>query len=66
MKIPTTLDEQIELLKVRGCKIDDEMVATDFLKRVGYYRFSGYFHIFKQSDNLFATNVTFSKLSSAK
>jgi len=65
IKIPTTLDEQIELLKKRGCNINDEEKAKDFLRRVGYYRFSGYFHIFKQADNSFADGVTFSKLESA-
>lgn len=36
-------DEQIELLQKRGLAITDTASAAEFLSRVNYYRFSGYF-----------------------
>lgn len=40
--------EQLEILKARGMAVPDEARALDFLKRVGYYRLSGYFFPFRQ------------------
>ena len=37
-----TLDEQLEILKSRGLKINDESFAKNFLYRNNYYRVSGY------------------------
>lgn len=65
VKTPTTYSEQISLLQSRGCIIDDEAIAKCFLKRVNYYRFSGYFHVFKQKDGSFFNDVTFDTLASA-
>ena len=48
IKNPTTYQEQIDILRNHGSTITAEEVALDFLKRVSYYRFSGYFHAFKQ------------------
>lgn len=36
-------EQQVELLGQRGMRIDDEASAAEFLARVNYYRFSGYF-----------------------
>ena len=38
-----TLDQQIELLKDRGCIIEDEAFVKKVLSAVNYYRFSSYF-----------------------
>jgi abortive infection bacteriophage resistance protein len=37
---------QIELLRQRGLKFDDEAKALHLLKTIGYYRFSGYWYPF--------------------
>ncbi|OSI35510.1 Abi family protein [Neisseria dumasiana] len=43
--------EQVELLKTRGLVIDDEERAERYLRLIGYYRLSGYFHVFRQWDS---------------
>lgn len=45
-----SFEAQLEIIKQRGMSVRDEVRALDFLKRVGYYRLSGYFHPFRQSD----------------
>lgn len=42
MKEFKTIQEQIELLRSRNLKIEDEAVAADFLLKNNYYRISGY------------------------
>ncbi|MCL2218140.1 MAG: Abi family protein [Defluviitaleaceae bacterium] len=64
VKQPTTYYEQIEVMRSRGCEINDDVVAIEFLKKVNYYRFSGYFFAFEQDDDTFAEGVTFEKISS--
>jgi abortive infection bacteriophage resistance protein len=64
MKQPKTYQEQIEKMRSRGCEIINENVAIEFLKRVNYYRFSGYFFAFKQDDQSFADEVSFEKIAS--
>lgn len=56
VKQPTTYQEQILILQGRGCQIGDETFALDFLKRVNYYRFSGYFFGFHEE-------ITFEKIA---
>lgn len=41
-------DEQIEILRARGMVVDDQEYARHFLKRVGYYRLSGYSYPFRK------------------
>lgn len=55
-----TLDQQIELLKDRGCVIEDESLAKKVLSTVNYYRFSSYFLPFKQDGETYKTGTTFS------
>jgi abortive infection bacteriophage resistance protein len=42
-----TASEQIELLRSRGLEIHDEQSARAELRRLGYYRFSGFAHALK-------------------
>jgi len=42
LKSPKTYEEQVEILRNRGCAITDDVVAVEFLKRTNYYRFTGY------------------------
>lgn len=41
-KLPTTIDQQLELLIARGMNVGDIDVAKNWLKTVGYYRLSAY------------------------
>lgn len=47
----TSFEEQLELLKERGLSITDESKALEGLKRIGYYRLSGYWYPFKKRSN---------------
>jgi len=64
IKQPTTYQEQVEILRGRGCFILDDAAGIDFLRRVNYYRFSGYLHAFKQNDGTYADVVSFEKIAS--
>lgn len=56
-------EQQVELLGQRGMRIDDEASAAEFLARVNYYRFSGYFrhwqHDPARGDNRFFKGASF-------
>lgn len=41
-----TIDEQVALLRARGMRVPDDEVAAQWLRAVGYYRLSGYWHPF--------------------
>lgn len=43
--------EQLEILQSRGMIIDDKAAAEHCLRRVGYYRLSGYWYPFRQYDD---------------
>lgn len=55
------LDEQIEILKVRGMIIEDEIFAKDVLLRENYFFLNGYRHLFvdTQNDKKYLDNVHF-------
>ncbi|MDO4709435.1 MAG: Abi family protein [Pseudomonadota bacterium] len=42
--------EQLELLEKRGMAVADKTRAQDYLKRIGYYRLSGYWYAFRERD----------------
>jgi len=42
-----SIDEQIAIIRDRGLAIDNEAQAAHFLRRVGYYRLSGYWYPFR-------------------
>lgn len=44
-----TLSEQVEHLRDRGMEIDNCDHARELLRRVGYYRLSGYWYIYKDN-----------------
>lgn len=44
-------DEQLEIIRSRGLIISNEDEATHFLRRVGYYRLSGYWYPFRKFDD---------------
>ncbi|WIB15413.1 Abi family protein [Curtobacterium sp. MCPF17_050] len=43
------IDAQIEKLRARGVVVDDDALAADVLREVGYYRLTGYLHPFRES-----------------
>lgn len=47
-KLPTTIDEQIALLKERGLQLSADAPARRWLASVGYYRLSAYWLIFEE------------------
>lgn len=44
-----SVEEQIEKLRGRGCRIDDVGSASSVLREVGYYRLTGYLYPFRES-----------------
>ncbi|SCX96732.1 Abi family protein [Butyrivibrio sp. INlla14] len=56
------IEEQLSELKKKGLIISDEDIAKSFLKQVSYYRFSGYFIPFQQSDKTFFPGISFEQL----
>ena len=56
-----TIDEQIEILKSKGLKIDDVDYAKDILLRENYFFLSGYRHLFLKSpkDRMFIPGTDF-------
>jgi len=47
-----SIDEQVEILQSRGLQIEDSDRAKRYLRRLGYYRLSGYWYPFRQFCNL--------------
>ncbi|MCG2674784.1 Abi family protein [Corynebacterium sp. MC-15] len=56
-------DQQVELLRQRGMHIDDTTAAAEYLAKVNYYRFSGYFRYWQhdpaRGDNQFFEGTSF-------
>lgn len=50
-----TIKEQMEILKSRGLKIDDEATAAEFLKYNNYYRISGYSLTLRDHDRFYSS-----------
>lgn len=48
VKAYRTYDEQVDLLADRGMDVGDRQHAADVLRRVNYYRLSGYWYPFRQ------------------
>jgi len=51
LKQPTSFEEQLELLKKRGCIVGDDTFAIKVLADINYYRLSAYFLPFKDGEN---------------
>jgi Abortive infection bacteriophage resistance protein len=62
IKIPTTFEEQVELLERRGCEIGDRVHCELVLRRVNYYNFSAYFLPFKNTDGTYLAGTTFNNV----
>ncbi len=61
LKPPTTFEEQVQILKDRNMIVNDESFAVNVLRRVNYYRLSGYMLSFKVGD-VFKDGTTFEQV----
>lgn len=61
-KIPTTHEQQIELLEKRGLEISDKDKAFRYLRQISYYRLSAYFLPYQRIKNEFNVGTTFNKI----
>lgn len=59
VKQAKTYEEQLSILRSRGCIIDDEGDCMDKLSSIGYYRLSAYFLPFKQKDESYVEGTNF-------
>lgn len=64
------IPQQIELLRSRGMVLEDENKAAEYLKRIGYYRLSAYWHPLRRRDAVsgrvlddFADGATFKQVT---
>ena len=48
-KLPITIPEQVEKLKVRGLKFDNETKAQNYLYNISYYRLRAYTYPFQDN-----------------
>jgi abortive infection bacteriophage resistance protein len=63
-KKPSTIAEQMTLLKDRGLEIADPALLEHFLTHVGYYRLAGYWQIFQNDPvtHTFTPGTTFEQI----
>lgn len=62
VKEPKSFDEQLNILKERGCIIGDENYAIQVLKHLNYYRLSAYLLPYKRNDGKYASGTTFNTI----
>ena len=62
VKKPTTIEEQIKLLKSREVVIEDENFAKKFLRIHNYYFVTGYLHPYKTIDDKYK-NISFNGIA---
>ena len=59
LKKPTTFEQQIDILRNKGCVISDEDLCKDVLAEVGYYRLSAYFLPFRKATGDYKPGTNF-------
>ena len=64
LKQPMSYEEQLHRLIMHGIVVDDRERAIDILKRVNYYRFTGYALQFRvsQEDSTHVENTNLAKV----
>ncbi|BEO94489.1 hypothetical protein HMPREF0946_01969 [Fusobacterium vincentii 3_1_36A2] len=62
LKKPTTIEEQIELLKNREVVIEDENFAKKFLRIYNYYFVTGYLYPYKTNEDKYK-NISFNEIA---
>lgn len=64
LKEPRSYKEQLDILKSKGCIVNDEKECLYILESVNYYRLSAYFLPFKKPDGSYENGLTFQKVFS--
>ena len=59
VKNPITFDKQVDLLKSRGCIIDDDAFCQEKLQLINYYRLSAYFLPFKNRNSSYKKETVY-------
>jgi abortive infection bacteriophage resistance protein len=59
LKKSTSIQQQIQYLRDRGCLITDESLCEEVLSRISYYRMSAYFLPFKNADDTYKAGTDF-------
>ncbi len=62
LKPPATYAEMISRLKSRGLIVHDEDKAIDLLKRISYYRLTGYLLAYKLNETQYKEGLTFENI----
>lgn len=64
LKKPLSYEEQLKMLKQHYMEIEDDCFAIDILKRVNYYRLSGYALSFRRDDfpDLYEKGTSFNRI----
>ena len=62
MKNPTSFEEQLNLMKLRGLVIENEDKCLEYLQHINYYRLTAYLLPFKQSDDTYFDYITFDRI----
>ncbi|MCL2388327.1 MAG: Abi family protein [Defluviitaleaceae bacterium] len=62
LKYPTSYEEQIALIRSRGCVVDNEDFCRSVLEKVNYYRLSAYFIPFKAEDGNYKLGTDFNTI----
>ena len=57
IKPPVDYCQQLGKIAKRGCIIDNEQEALEFLKKVNYYRLTAYFLPFKTQDDRYISGT---------
>jgi len=59
-----TYEQQMEILRKRGCIIENEQACCEILADLNYYRLTAYFLPFRQSDDNFKPGTNFETIFS--
>lgn len=59
VKSPSTVEDQIEKLKSRGCVVEDYEHAVCALSNINYYRLAHYFAVFLETKNRYREGTSF-------
>lgn len=62
LKPPVTYKDMLDILRSRGLTIENENNATEILKRINYYRLTGYLLPFKVNEEKYADGITFENI----
>lgn len=62
VKRATTVEEQVDLLKLRNLIVESDEIALGVLTNVNYYRFTGYLLPYKKEDDTYQEGISFTDI----